>query len=86
MVAAHEIRREKLLLERSQRAWEQLQEARALQERPLVRSGAATLAATPNAHRYPQHRRQLKHQVRHGDGRAHMLSRVFLNGQWTYAP
>mmetsp|Transcript_72594 Transcript_72594/g.212944 ORF Transcript_72594/g.212944 Transcript_72594/m.212944 type:complete len:135 (+) Transcript_72594:58-462(+) len=48
-------------------------------------SGAAGRAfKMPNAHCYPQHQRQMKMQMRQGDGKAHLLTRVFLNGEWVY--
>eukprot|EP00933_Yihiella_yeosuensis_P008959 TRINITY_DN114683_c0_g1_i1.p1 TRINITY_DN114683_c0_g1~~TRINITY_DN114683_c0_g1_i1.p1 ORF type:complete len:141 (+),score=24.69 TRINITY_DN114683_c0_g1_i1:101-523(+) len=57
----------------------------------LLRTGKAAalfrdpaMVCRPNSCRYAPQQRQGKHQVRQGDGRGRMLSRVFLNGEWTY--
>merc|ERR1712146_837579 len=42
-------------------------------------------AKAPNALRFDLHQRQGRHQVMYGDGRARMLSKVYLNGEWIYA-
>mmetsp|Transcript_31639 Transcript_31639/g.87347 ORF Transcript_31639/g.87347 Transcript_31639/m.87347 type:complete len:173 (-) Transcript_31639:217-735(-) len=38
----------------------------------------------PNEFQFPRCQRQFKTQVVFGDGRAQLLTRVFLNGKWTY--
>mmetsp|Transcript_102918 Transcript_102918/g.291480 ORF Transcript_102918/g.291480 Transcript_102918/m.291480 type:complete len:87 (+) Transcript_102918:108-368(+) len=71
----------------SRRAYRESQSA-AADARARVRSEGAPTAsqkAFGTCHVAP-HRRQLKHQMVQGDGRGRMLSRVFVNGQWVYAP
>uniref|UniRef100_A0A7S1WMI7 Uncharacterized protein n=1 Tax=Alexandrium catenella TaxID=2925 RepID=A0A7S1WMI7_ALECA len=95
-VFEHAINKETVLRSRSRRAQREreaaLAEARARMmkssQSTLARSGAATAGASPPARpneRFGHQNRQLKHQMMQGDGRAKMLSRVFVNGEWIYA-
>lgn len=55
--------------------------AKQLEEPPGL---AAKLAKNPNAH-FALSQRHGRHMILCGDGRSKLLTRVFLNGSWTYA-
>ncbi|CAJ1365977.1 unnamed protein product [Effrenium voratum] len=78
-----ELKREDQLRRISKKAFQDQQARRSASESALQRAGRKTLQEQlqhPNTWRYDKPQRQLKHQVLQGDGRAKMLSRVFLNG------
>ncbi|CAE8603750.1 unnamed protein product, partial [Polarella glacialis] len=103
-----ELEREKFGAKASRQAanklkeYEEEQRQRAVALSALARSGKGKLSpdpvaqgkANPNSLRFALQQRQHKHQVVQGDGRAKMLSKVFLNGamahevgvfEWIYA-
>mmetsp|Transcript_26734 Transcript_26734/g.63646 ORF Transcript_26734/g.63646 Transcript_26734/m.63646 type:complete len:115 (+) Transcript_26734:67-411(+) len=87
LVRVKELKREDQLRRISKKAFQDQQARRSASESALQRAGRKTLQEQlqhPNTWRYDKPQRQLKHQVLQGDGRAKMLSRVFLNGEWTY--
>eukprot|EP00434_Breviolum_minutum_P040728 symbB.v1.2.036206.t1/scaffold5056.1/size31392/2 len=96
LVRVKEVKREEQLRLMSKRAFQAQQAStlelrRSMSEGLLKRAGQqatevtmATAFRRPNTWRYAKPQRQLKHQVLQGDGRPKMLSRVFLNGEWTY--
>mmetsp|Transcript_143974 Transcript_143974/g.203698 ORF Transcript_143974/g.203698 Transcript_143974/m.203698 type:complete len:118 (-) Transcript_143974:85-438(-) len=94
LVRVKELKKEEQCRFLSKRAFQSQQAAsadsrlKAAAEVALARCGSVERQGNPfqnpNTHRYAKPQRQLKHQVLQGDGRAKMLSRVFLNGEWTY--
>ncbi|CAL1168987.1 unnamed protein product [Cladocopium goreaui] len=92
LVRVKEVKREEQLRLMSKRAFQAQQASaaefrRSMSEGLLKRAGQQATEVkfqNPNTWRYAKPQRQLKHQVLQGDGRPKILSRVFLNGEWTY--